>query len=209
MVIIYIFCLGIIIGKGGFEVDCICEEFKKLMGKDVQINIIEICKFELDVVIVVELIVKQFEVCINYCCVIKMVIQLSMCVGVEGIKVCIVGCLNGFDMVCCEEFKEGCILLYIFCVNIDYFLKEVLIVYGKIGVKVWICKGEIFGKLDFFFYVGVQECGGKIIGGNDCCGGGNCCGGGGGRNQCCCQNNLKKCCIFVEFFGSVVRYDYF
>lgn len=193
IIIIYILCFGIIIGKGGVEVDCICEEFKKFIGKDVQINIIEICKFEFDVNIVVEFIIKQLEVCINYCCVIKMVIQFIMCVNVEGIKVCIFGCLNGFDMSCIEEYKEGCMLLYIFCVDIDYVIKEVLMVYGIIGVKVWICKGEVFGKCDLNLNVGLvskDNCGGNCGGGCGCggnCGGGCGCGGncGGCGGDCC------------------------
>lgn len=171
---------GIIIGKGGSEVDRIREELKKLTGKDVQINIIEIRKPELDAAIVAESIAKQLEARINYRRATKMAIQSSMRAGAEGIKVRIAGRLNGSDMARREEFKEGRTPLHTYRANIDYALKEALTVYGKIGVKVWICKGEILGKPDLSPHAGVQERGGNT-GGNDRRGGGG--RRGGGRNQ--------------------------
>ena len=152
---------GIIIGKGGAEVDRIREELKKLTGKDVQINIIEIRKPELDAAIVAESIAKQLEARINYRRATKMAIQSSMRAGAEGIKVRIAGRLNGSDMARREEFKEGRTPLHTYRANIDYALKEALTVYGKIGVKVWICKGEILGKPALSPHAGVQERGGK------------------------------------------------
>ena len=139
---------GIIIGKGGQEVDRIREELKKLTAKDVQINIAEIRKPELDAAIVGETIAKQLEGRINYRRAIKMAIQQTMRVGAEGIKVRIGGRLNGADMARSEEFKEGRTPLHTFRADIDYAHSEAQTVYGKLGIKVWICKGEVFGKRD-------------------------------------------------------------
>lgn len=155
---------GIIIGKGGSEVDRIKEEVKKLTGKDVQINIIEIRKPELDANIVAESIAKQLEARINYRRAIKMAIQSTMRAGAEGIKVRISGRLNGADMARSEEYKDGRTPLHTFRADIDYALKEALTVYGLIGIKVWICKGEVLGKRDLSPNVGVSSKGGR---GND------------------------------------------
>ena len=175
---------GIIIGKGGQEVDRIREELKKLTGKDVQINIIEIRKPELDAAIVAESIAKQIEARINYRRAIKMAIQSTMRAGAEGIKVRVSGRLNNAEMARSEEYKEGRTPLHTFRADIDYSLKEALTVYGKIGVKVWICKGEVLGKRDLSPHVGTpkKDKGGR--GGRR--GGGRRQGGGGrqgGRNQ--------------------------
>lgn len=148
---------GIIIGKGGQEVDRIREELKKLTGKDVQINIIEIRKPELDANIVAESIAKQLEARINYRRAIKMAIQSTIRAGAEGIKVRISGRLNGAEMARSEEYKEGRTPLHTFRADIDYSLQEALTVYGKIGVKVWICKGEVLGKRDLNPNVGVEK----------------------------------------------------
>ena len=152
---------GIIIGKGGQEVDRIREELKKLTGSDVQINIIEIRKPELDAAIVAESIAKQLEARINYRRAIKMAIQSSIRAGAEGIKVRIGGRLNGAEMARSEEYKEGRTPLHTFRADIDYCLKEALTVYGKIGIKVWIFKGEVLGKRDLSPHVGVQKKEGK------------------------------------------------
>jgi len=148
---------GIIIGKGGQEVDKIREELKKLSGQDVQINIVEIRKPELDAAIVGESIAKQIESRVNYRRAIKMSIQASMRAGAEGIKVRISGRLNGAEMARSEEYKDGRTPLHTFRADIDYALQEALTVYGKIGVKVWICKGEVLGKRDLSPNVGVNK----------------------------------------------------
>ncbi len=148
---------GIIIGKGGSEVDNIREELKKLTGKDVQINIVEIRKPELDANIVAESVAKQLEARINYRRAIKMAIQSTMRAGAEGIKVRIAGRLNGADMARTEEYKEGRTPLHTFRADIDYSLKEALTIYGKIGIKVWICKGEVYGKRDLSPNVGTGK----------------------------------------------------
>lgn len=141
---------GIIIGKGGQEVDRIREELKKLTGKEVQINIFEIRKPELNAQIVGETIAKQLEARINYRKATKMSIQSTMRAGAEGIKVRLSGRLNGSDMSRSEEYKEGRSPLHTFRADIDYAIVEAQTVYGKVGVKVWICRGEIYDKVDLF-----------------------------------------------------------
>ena len=148
---------GIIIGKGGQEVDRIREELKKLSSKEVQINIVEIRKPELDAAIVGESIAKQIEARINYRRAIKMSIQSTMRAGAEGIKVRISGRLNGAEMARSEEYKDGRTPLHTFRADIDYALVEALTVYGKIGIKVWICRGEVLGKRDLSLNVGAQD----------------------------------------------------
>lgn len=147
---------GIIIGKGGTEVDRIKEELKKLTGKDVQINIVEIRKPELDATIVGESVAKQIEARINYRRAIKMAIQSTMRAGAEGIKIRISGRLSGAEMARSEEFKEGRIPLHTFRADIDYALVEAQTVYGKIGVKTWICRGEVLGKRDLSPNIGTE-----------------------------------------------------
>lgn len=139
---------GIIIGKGGQEVDRIKEELKKLTSKEVQINIIEIRKPEIDAAIVGDTIARQIESRVNYKRAIKMAIQSAMRAGAEGIKVRAGGRLNGAEMARSEEFKDGRTPLHTFRADIDYSLAEALTVYGKIGIKVWICRGEILEKVD-------------------------------------------------------------
>jgi small subunit ribosomal protein S3 len=139
---------GIIIGKGGNEVELIRKELNKLTGKDVQINIVEIRKPELDANIVGETIAKQLESRINYRRAIKMAMQSTLRSGAEGIKVRISGRLNGAEMARSEEFKQGRVPLHTFRADIDYTIAEALTVYGKIGIKVWICRGEVYGKRD-------------------------------------------------------------
>ncbi len=139
---------GIIIGKGGSEVDKIREELKKLTGKEVQINIVEIRKPEMDAYIVGESIAKQIEARINYRRAIKMSIQSTIRAGSEGIKVRVSGRLNGAEMARSEEYKQGRTPLHTFRADIDYALVEANTIYGKIGIKVWIFKGEVLGKRD-------------------------------------------------------------
>ena len=145
---------GIVIGKGGKEVDTLREELKKLTGKDVQINIVEIRKPELDAAIVGEMVAKQIESRINYRRAIKMAIQSTMRAGAEGIKIRISGRLNGAEMARSEEYKDGRTPLHTFRADIDYALTEAQTVYGKIGIKVWIMKGMVLGKRDLSPNVG-------------------------------------------------------
>jgi small subunit ribosomal protein S3 len=140
---------GIIIGKGGQEVDRIKEELKKLTGKDdVQINILEIRRPELDAQIVADSIAKQIEGRVNFKRAVKMAIQNTMRMGAEGIKVKCGGRLGGAEIARSEEMKQGRTPLHTFRMDIDYANVFALTVYGKIGIKVWICKGEVLAKRD-------------------------------------------------------------
>jgi len=139
---------GIIIGKGGGEVDRIREELKKLTSTEVQINIVEIRRPELDDYIVAENVGKQLVARVNFRRASKMAIASTMRMGAEGIKIRLSGRLNGAEMARSEEFKEGRTPLHTFRADIDYALYEAKTIYGIIGVKVWLCKGEIFGKPD-------------------------------------------------------------
>ena len=140
---------GIIIGKGGGEVDRIKEELKKLTGKDdVQINILEIRRPELDANIVGDTIARQIENRINYKRAIKMAIASALRMGAEGIKVKVSGRLGGAEIARTEEIKQGRVPLHTYRMDIDYASVFALTVYGKIGIKVWICKGEVLAKRD-------------------------------------------------------------
>lgn len=148
---------GLIIGKGGQEVDKLKEELKKITDKDIQINIFEIKRPELDAVLVADSIAKQIENRISYRRAVKMAIQSTMRMGAEGIKVMISGRLNGAEMARSESFKEGRIPLSTFRADIDYHISEALTQYGKLGVKVWIMKGEVYGKRELTPLVGQQK----------------------------------------------------
>lgn len=139
---------GIVIGKGGQEVDKIKEELKKLTKKEVQINIYEIKRPELDAQLVAEGVAKQLEARISFRRAMKTSIASTMRMGAEGIKIMCSGRLGGAEMARTEQYKDGRIPLHTFRADIDYALAEALTTYGKIGVKVWICKGEVYGKRD-------------------------------------------------------------
>jgi small subunit ribosomal protein S3 len=140
---------GIIIGKGGGEVDRIKEELKKLTGKeDVQINILEIRRPELDAMIVGDTIARQIENRINFKRATKMAIVSALRMGAEGIKIKLSGRLAGAEIARSEEFKQGRVPLHTFRMDIDYANVFAQTVYGKIGIKVWICKGEVLQKRD-------------------------------------------------------------
>ncbi len=139
---------GIIIGRGGTEVDRVKEELKKLTGKEVQINIVEIRRPELEAAIVGETIAKQLEARINYRRAIKMAIASAMRMGAEGIKVRVGGRIGGVDIARSEEYKQGRTPLHTWRADIDFAISEALTVYGKIGIKVWVCRGEVYGKKD-------------------------------------------------------------
>ena len=137
---------GIIIGKGGQEVDKLKEELKNITSKDIQINIFEIKRPELDATIVANNIARQLEGRISFRRAIKMAIASTMRMGAEGIKVQISGRLGGAEMARSETYKEGRIPLHTFRADIDYALGEALTKVGLIGIKVWICNGEVYGK---------------------------------------------------------------
>ena len=139
---------GVVIGKGGAEVDKIKEELKKITNKDVQINIFEIKRPEIDAKLVGESIAQQLEARISYRRAMKQAIASAVRVGAQGIKVKVSGRLGGAEMARTEQYKEGRIPLHTLRADIDYAISEAQTVYGKIGIKVWIFKGEVFGKRD-------------------------------------------------------------
>ncbi len=160
---------GVVIGKGGSEVDKIKEELKNLTGKDLQINIFEIKRPELDAKLVGESIAQQLQARISFRRAMKQAIASSMRVGAQGIKIKCSGRLGGAEMARSEQYKEGRIPLHTLRADIDYAVSEANTIYGKIGIKVWIFKGEVFGKRDLSPNVG----GGSNQGGGPNAGGPN------------------------------------
>ena len=148
---------GIIIGKGGTEVDKLKEELKKITGNEVQINIFEIKRPELDATLVASSVARQIENRISYKRAIKMAIQAAIRMNAEGIKIEISGRLNGAEMARSEHFKEGRIPLSTFRADIDYALVEAHTTYGRLGIKVWIMKGEVYGKRELSPLVGLEK----------------------------------------------------
>ena len=139
---------GIIIGKGGQEVDKLKEELKKLTKKEIQINIYEIKRPELDARLVADSVARQIEGRISYRRATKMAIASTMRMGAEGIKVSCAGRIGGAEIARTEQYKDGRTPLHTFRADIDFAIAEAQTTYGKIGVKVWICRGEVFGKRD-------------------------------------------------------------
>lgn len=139
---------GIIIGKGGKEVDKLKEEIKKLTKKEVQINIFEIKRPELDARLVADSIARQIEGRISFRRAAKMAMASTMRLGAEGIKIKVSGRLGGAEMARTEGYKEGRTPLHTLRADIDYAVAEAHTSYGRIGVKVWICRGEVYGKRD-------------------------------------------------------------
>ena len=157
---------GIIIGKGGQEVDKLKEELKKITKKEVQINIYEIKRPELDARLTADSIARQIEGRISYRRAVKVAIAAAMRMGAEGIKVQISGRLNGAEMARSEMYKDGRTPLHTFRADIDYALAEAHTTYGRIGVKVWIMKGEVYGKRDLSMVLVGSNKGGGRSGGN-------------------------------------------
>lgn len=139
---------GMIIGRGGQDVDNLKKELVKLTGKDVQVNVHEIKRPELDAELVAANIARQIENKVAYRRAVKMAVQGTMRMGAEGIKVQVSGRLNGAEMARSEMFKEGRTPLHTLRADIDYALVEALTKVGIIGIKVWICRGEVYGKRD-------------------------------------------------------------
>ncbi len=139
---------GVIIGKGGSEVDKLREELRKFTGKEVQINIFEIKRPELDAKLVSENIARQLEGRVSFRRAIKMAIASTMRMGAEGIKVTVSGRLNGAEMSRTESYKDGRIPLHTFRADIDYAITEAHTKTGRMGIKCWICNGEVYGKRD-------------------------------------------------------------
>jgi len=158
---------GVVIGKGGSEVDKIKEELKQLTGKDVQINIFEIKRPELDSKLIGESIAQQLKARISYRRAMKQAIASAMRVGAEGIKIKVSGRLGGAEMARTEQYKEGRIPLHTLRADIDYAISEADTVYGKIGIKVWVFKGEVYGKRDLSPNIGAPQKAGNVGGGGN------------------------------------------
>ncbi len=139
---------GVVIGKGGTEVDKIKEELKKLTNKDLQINIFEIKRPELDAKLVGESIAQQLQARISYRRAMKQALASTMRVGALGVKIKVSGRLGGAEMARTEQYKEGRIPLHTLRADVDYHVSEARTIYGIIGIKVWVFKGEVFGKRD-------------------------------------------------------------
>ena len=157
---------GTVIGKGGQDVDKLKEELKKLYDKEIQINIFEVKKPELDANIVATNIARQVEGKIAYRRAIKMAVANTMRAGAEGIKVQITRRLNGAEMARKEMYKEGRTPLHTFRADIDYCHTEALTKVGLLGIKVWICRGEVYGKRDLAPNFSQEKANGRGNGGN-------------------------------------------
>lgn len=136
---------ALVIGKGGDEVEKLRNELKKITKKDVQVNILEIKRPDLDAPLVAKNIARQVESRISYKKAIKQSIMTAMRMNAYGIKIQISGRLNGAEMARTEYYKEGSISLSTLRVDMDYAISEAHTVSGRIGIKVWIKKGEIYG----------------------------------------------------------------
>jgi small subunit ribosomal protein S3 len=148
---------GVVIGKAGAEVEKIKEELKKLTNKDVQINIFEVKRPEIDAKLVGESIAQQLEARISYRKCMKTAIASAVRVGALGIKIKLSGRLGGAEMARTEQYKEGRVPLHTLRADIDYAISEALTVYGKIGIKVWVFRGEVYGKKDLSPNAGNQS----------------------------------------------------
>jgi len=148
---------GIVIGKGGTEVDKLKEELKKLTKKDVQINIYEIKRPELDAQLVADGISRQLEARISFRRAMKQAVASTMRMGAEGIKIVCSGRLGGAEIARSEQYKDGRVPLHTFRADIDYAMSEAHTTYGIIGTKVWICKGEVYGKRDLSPNIGTAS----------------------------------------------------
>ncbi|HEY0976397.1 MAG TPA: 30S ribosomal protein S3 [Flavobacteriales bacterium] len=161
---------GVIIGKGGAEVDKLREELKKFTGKDVQINIFEIKRPELDARLVADSIARQLEGRISFRRAMKMSVASTMRMGAEGIRVQVSGRLNGAEIARVEKYREGRVPLHTLRADIDFAITEAHTKMGRIGVKCWICRGEVFGKRDLSPNVGQAKggpAGPRMGGGGD------------------------------------------
>ncbi|APF17659.1 30S ribosomal protein S3 [Caldithrix abyssi] len=138
---------GIVIGKKGAEVDKLREELRSLTKKEIQININEIKKPELDAYLVAENIARQIEGKVSWRRAMKKAITAAMRLGAEGIKIMCSGRLGGAEMARTEMYKDGRIPLHTLRADVDYAQYDAVTTYGTIGIKVWIFHGEVIGKV--------------------------------------------------------------
>ena len=136
---------GIVIGKKGAEVDKLKEELQRITSQEIQVNIHEIKRPELDAYLVAENIVRQLESKVSFRRAMKRAITATMRMGAEGVRISCAGRLGGAEMARREQYKEGRIPLHTLRADIDYAKTVASTTYGTIGVKVWICKGDVIG----------------------------------------------------------------
>jgi len=134
---------GMVIGKGGSEVDALRRQLNDLTGKRVHVNIIEVKRPDLEAVLVAESIAQQLENRVSFRRAQKQAIQRTMRSGAKGVRTQVAGRLNGADIARSESFAEGTVPLHTLRADIDYAHAEADTTYGKSGVKVWIYKGEV------------------------------------------------------------------
>jgi small subunit ribosomal protein S3 len=137
---------GMVIGKGGKDIEFLQEELKRLTGKEVKIEVVEIKRPELDAYLVAEAIATQIENRVSYRRAMKAAVTAAMRMGAQGIKVMCSGRLAGAEIARSEWYLEGRVPLHTIRADIDFAIAEALTIYGKIGVKVWIFKGEVLGR---------------------------------------------------------------
>ncbi|MBN2730892.1 MAG: 30S ribosomal protein S3 [Balneolaceae bacterium] len=139
---------GVIIGKGGEQIELLREELKTITSKEVQINVSEIKRPETDASLVAQNIAQQLMARISFRRAMKTAISSAMRMGAEGIKIRCAGRLNGAEMARTEQYQEGRVPLHTLRADIDYFQETANTIYGSIGVKVWIFKGEVLGDVE-------------------------------------------------------------
>ena len=137
---------GVIIGRSGKDISMLEEELRKLTRKEVKILISEIKRPELDAQLVADNIAQQLEGRISFRRAMKNAVSSTMRVGAEGIRVKCSGRLGGADMSRTEQYKEGRVPLHTLRADIDYAQSRAETVYGSLGIKVWICRGEVIGR---------------------------------------------------------------
>ncbi|MFN3134315.1 MAG: 30S ribosomal protein S3 [Candidatus Kryptonium sp.] len=137
---------GMVIGKGGKDIELLQEELKRLTNKEVKIEVVEIKRPELDAYLVAESIAAQIENRVSYRRAMKAAVVAAMRMGAQGIKVMCSGRLAGAEIARSEWYLEGRVPLHTIRADIDFAIAEALTIYGKIGVKVWIFKGEVIGR---------------------------------------------------------------
>ena len=145
---------GFIIGKGGAEVDKLKEELKKIFRKEIQINIFEVKRPDIDATIVGQSIARQLEGRVSHRRAVKTAIGNAMRNGAEGIKIQISGRVGGAEMARSETIKDGRIPLHTFRADVDYHLAEAITKVGVLGIKTWIYHGTVYGKRDLFEIAG-------------------------------------------------------
>lgn len=137
---------GVIIGKSGKDITQLEEELKKVTGKEIKIFISEIKRPELDAILVADNVAQQLEGRVSFRRALKQAVSSTMRMGAQGVRIRSSGRLGGAEMARSEQYKEGRVPLHTLRADIDYGTSTAHTIYGAIGVKVWICRGEVIGK---------------------------------------------------------------